>query len=99
MPPMQTPQVNPALLAVLRARAGQAVAPGGGGGVAAPMPTGMNGPVAPAVAAPQVNAAPRATGTPAQAAMKTAAAAQSPMMDPGTRGAAKNLILQLMKHM
>lgn len=100
MPPAQTSQlpaqVNPALIAALRARA---AATAGGSPAAGPMPNGMNAPVMPAPAAAQVNMARPAGGTPAQQMMKTANGAQSPMQDPETRMAAKDLIMKLMKHM
>jgi hypothetical protein len=89
-------QVNPALIAALRARAaaGATGAPQVGA-----IPNGMNAPVQQAPGAPQVNMARPGAGTPAQGMMKAATTAQSPMQDPETRASAKDLIMKLMKHM
>lgn len=90
-------QVDPNLMRILAQRARMGVQ----GQVAGPMPNSMNNPVVPGNmpgAPPQANI-PRPGATPAQNMMKTATTAQSPMLDDGTRMAAKGLIMQLMKHM
>ncbi len=100
--PSLPPQVNPALMQALQARAaGASQAPPGAPGAAGPMPNSMNAPVpqGPPAPAPGVNMARPGVGTPAQQMMKTAGAAQSPMQDPETRASAKDLIMKLMKHM
>jgi len=101
--PTQIPQspVNPQIMALLRARAAQ----GGQGMPVGPapnaIPTGGAPPMPPAPsAAAGPMPMPQGGATPAQAGMKAAAAAQSPMVtDPQTRALAKSLIQKLMQHM
>jgi hypothetical protein len=95
--PTQVPQgqVDPMMMALLRARAA-----GGAGG---PAPNGLPIPGAPAV--PQPSSAsgpmppPQGGASPSQQIMKKATAAQSPLMDDQTRQIAKSLIQKLMQHM
>lgn len=101
MPPAtaqtQPSQVNPALVQALRQRAMAALQAQGGGG--APAPNSMNAPV-PGSPQPTPNNVARRPGgaNPAQAVMKAAAQAQSPLLDPETRNIAKSLIQKLMQH-
>jgi hypothetical protein len=101
--PTQIPmsQPNPQIMALLRARAGQNVQ----AQPAAPAPNGLplggppGMPPAPSSAAGPMPM-PQGGATPAQAGMKAAAQAQSPMVtDPQTRALAKSLIQKLMQHM
>lgn len=106
MPPQGAPaptavptgQVNPQMMALLRARAMQGAtgAPG-----AAPMPNSMPVPGAPG-APPNPAAAVMARpggATPTQQVTKAAQQAQSPLMDQGTRTIAKSLVQKLLQHM
>ena len=93
-------QPNPAMMAALRAR----VLAGRLGQPAGPAPNSMNAGIPQATPAPASPMPPQSVntpggGTPTQQVMKTAAQAQSPLMDDQTRAVAKTLIQKLMQHM
>lgn len=113
MPPVQSPtptpvaptqvpqgQVDPRLIAILRARA-QAGFPGSPGAATAPNGLRTPGPMPmPAPNTARVMARPPSGSNPAAAVMKAAQTAQSPLVsDEGTRGLAKALISKLLQHM
>jgi hypothetical protein len=94
--PTQVPQgqVNPMMMALLRARAA-------GGGAPGPMPNGLPTPGAPG-APPNPAAAGMArpgAASPTQQVTKAGMQAQSPLLDPETRGIAKQLVQKLLQHM
>lgn len=95
--PQLPPQVNPLMLAALRARAQAGNQPNG------PIPNSMNGtpavPMQPPTPGPINLPSGGGAGTPTQQVTKAAAQAQSPLMDNQTRQIAKTLIQKLMQHM
>jgi len=101
--PTQVPtgQVNPMMMALLRARAMQGAQ---GQPTPGPMPNGMppGGAPAPVGMPPpggqQVPPRPGAP-SPAQQVTKAAANAQSPLLDQETRNIAKSLVQKLLQHM
>jgi hypothetical protein len=105
MPPQAAPaptavpqgQVNPMMMALLRARAQQ----GAQGMPTGSMPNGIPTPGAPgAPPAPPAAAVGTPGGaTPTQQVTKAAQQAQSPLMDQGTRNIAKALVQKLLQHM
>jgi hypothetical protein len=100
--PTQVPtgQVNPMMMALLKARAMQGAQGGQVGPAPNSLPTGgPPGMPPPPTATAGPMPAPQGGASPAQQIMKGASAAQSPLMDDQTRTIAKSLIQKLMQHM